>query len=107
MSCDHRDMAVAFLSLAVMFTGLNRAAFIVNHNDFAPKYAGVLFGITNTFATVPGMIAPIVAGALTPNILDSNTDLMCLFRRIPQKNGEMYFTYVQLSVYLGRWCLEV
>ena len=38
MSCDHRDMAVAFLSLAVMFTGLNRAAFIVNHNDFAPKY---------------------------------------------------------------------
>ncbi|VDI83014.1 Hypothetical predicted protein [Mytilus galloprovincialis] len=67
MSCDHRDMAVAFLSLAVMFTGLNRAAFIVNHNDFAPKYAGVLFGITNTFATVPGMIAPIVAGALTPN----------------------------------------
>ncbi|XP_071144720.1 sialin-like isoform X2 [Mytilus edulis] len=67
MSCNHRDMAVVFLSLAVMFTGLNRAAFIVNHNDFAPKYAGVLFGITNTFATIPGMIAPLVAGALTPH----------------------------------------
>lgn len=39
----------------------------MNHNDFAPKYSGVLFGITNTFATIPGMIAPIVAGALTPN----------------------------------------
>jgi len=32
------------------------------------RYAGVLFGITNTFATVPGMVAPIVAGALTPNV---------------------------------------
>jgi len=26
-----------------------------------------MFGITNTFATIPGMVAPIVAGALTPN----------------------------------------
>lgn len=32
------------------------------------RYAGVLYGITNTFATVPGMVAPIVAGALTPNV---------------------------------------
>ncbi|CAC5356926.1 SLC17A5 [Mytilus coruscus] len=66
-SCDQRNMAVAFLSLAVMFTGFNRAGYVVNHVDFGPKYAGVLFGITNTFATVPGMVAPIVAGALTPN----------------------------------------
>jgi len=27
-----------------------------------------MFGITNTFATIPGMVAPIVAGALTPNV---------------------------------------
>jgi len=32
------------------------------------RYAGVLYGITNTAATVPGMVAPIVAGALTPNV---------------------------------------
>ncbi|CAG2223700.1 SLC17A5 [Mytilus edulis] len=28
---------------------------------------GVLYGITNSFATIPGMLAPIVAGQLTPN----------------------------------------
>ncbi|OWF55374.1 sialin-like isoform X2 [Mizuhopecten yessoensis] len=66
-TCEHRDMAVIFLSIAVMFTGLCRAGYVVNHVDFAPKYAGTLYGITNTAATVPGMVAPIVAGALTPN----------------------------------------
>ncbi|XP_022337131.2 sialin-like [Crassostrea virginica] len=66
-TCDQRDTAVALLSLAVMFTGLCRAGYVVNHVDFAPRYAGVLYGITNTVATVPGMVAPIVAGALTPN----------------------------------------
>ncbi|VDI73245.1 MFS transporter, ACS family, solute carrier family 17 (sodium-dependent inorganic phosphate [Mytilus galloprovincialis] len=67
VSCDQRNIAVAFLSIAVMFTGFSRAGYVVNHVDFGPKYAGVLYGITNTFATVPGMVAPIVAGALTPN----------------------------------------
>lgn len=32
------------------------------------RHAGVLFGITNTAATIPGMIAPLVVGALTPNV---------------------------------------
>ncbi|XP_048752020.2 sialin-like [Ostrea edulis] len=67
ITCEQRDVAVALLSVAVMFTGLCRAGYTVNHVDFAPKYAGVLYGITNTVATVPGMVAPIVAGALTPN----------------------------------------
>ncbi len=32
------------------------------------RYAGVLFGITNTFSTLPGIIAPYVVSALTPNV---------------------------------------
>lgn len=67
ITCDNRQYAVVCLALAVGFSGLVRAGHIVNHVDFAPKYAGIMFGITNTFATIPGMIAPIVAGALTPN----------------------------------------
>lgn len=65
--CEHRYLAVAFLSLAVMFTGFSQAGYICNHVDFAPKYAGVIYGLTNMAGTVPGMVAPIVAGALTPN----------------------------------------
>jgi hypothetical protein len=32
------------------------------------RYAGILYGISNTMATIPGLISPIVAGALTPNV---------------------------------------
>ena len=32
------------------------------------RYAGVIFGITNTAASVPGIIAPIVVAKLTPNV---------------------------------------
>lgn len=67
ISCDDREYAVVCLALAVGFSGLVRAGHVVNHVDFAPKYAGIMFGITNTFATIPGMVAPIVAGALTPH----------------------------------------
>ncbi|XP_059140302.1 sialin-like isoform X2 [Physella acuta] len=67
MSCEHRHIAVALLCLCTTFMGLNRSGYVVNHLDLAPSYAGILFGITNTFSTVPGMVAPIIAGALTPN----------------------------------------
>ncbi|XP_059138758.1 sialin-like [Physella acuta] len=67
MSCEHRHIAVALLCLCTSFMGLNRSGYCANHLDLAPSYAGILFGITNTIATVPGMVAPIIAGALTPN----------------------------------------
>ncbi|ESO91410.1 hypothetical protein LOTGIDRAFT_63537, partial [Lottia gigantea] len=60
-----RHLAVGLLSLSMIFTGLNRSGYVINHVDFAPRYAGELFGITNTFATIPGMIAPIVVGLIT------------------------------------------
>ncbi|XP_076451310.1 sialin-like [Babylonia areolata] len=67
MPCTQRALAVFLLSLCLCFAALNRAGYAVNHIDLAPRHAGVLFGITNTAATIPGMIAPLVAGALTPN----------------------------------------
>ncbi|XP_012939514.2 sialin-like [Aplysia californica] len=67
MTCDQRYWAVVLLCLCVGFMGLTISGFTVNHLDLAPAYAGILFGITNTMGTVPGMIAPLVAGAMTPN----------------------------------------
>ncbi|XP_018578564.1 sialin-like, partial [Anoplophora glabripennis] len=34
----------------------------VNHLDIAPKHASVLLGLSNTFATLPGIISPILTG---------------------------------------------
>ena len=41
------------------------AAVNVNHADLAPAYTGLLFGITNMAANVPGFLAPEMVGAFT------------------------------------------
>ncbi|XP_046332461.1 uncharacterized transporter slc-17.2-like [Haliotis rufescens] len=67
VTCENRYVAVALLTTAVGLEGLVNSGFMVNTIDFAPRYAGLLFGINNTISTIPGMLAPLVAGALTPN----------------------------------------
>lgn len=44
-------------SLACFSSGMG-----INHLDIGPKYAGVLVGLTNTAATIPGILAPIITG---------------------------------------------
>lgn len=34
----------------------------VNHLDLAPQHASILMGISNTFATLPGIISPTITG---------------------------------------------
>jgi hypothetical protein len=42
--------------------------FMLVANDIAPAYAGIVFGISNTFATIPGIVSPYVVGALTEKV---------------------------------------
>ncbi|XP_071385715.1 sialin isoform X2 [Centroberyx affinis] len=58
-------LAVTFLTISSSLGGLSAAGFNINHLDIAPSYAGILLGITNTFATIPGMVGPVIARALT------------------------------------------
>ena len=44
------------------------------------RYAGVLYGISNFISTVPGIVAPEVTGALTPNVSPPVENDMLLFR---------------------------
>ena len=53
--------SVLYLSLTVGGSALIQAGFMINHIDLAPRFAGVLMGITNTFGTIPGIVAPVVA----------------------------------------------
>jgi len=50
------------MTLSFVFGAFGLAAFGVNHLDIGPKYAGILMGITNTAATIPGIFGPIVVG---------------------------------------------
>ncbi|KAL8575200.1 hypothetical protein ACOMHN_042321 [Nucella lapillus] len=60
-------LAVTFISLAVGSSALCVCTLRVAHLDIAPRFAGTLYGLTNTFANVGGFVAPTLTGALTQN----------------------------------------
>ncbi|XP_075233603.1 major facilitator superfamily transporter 9 isoform X1 [Lycorma delicatula] len=50
------------LVLAVGLGAFAWPAFGVNHLDLAPQHASVLMGFSNTFATLPGIVSPLITG---------------------------------------------
>ncbi|XP_056641838.1 sialin [Diorhabda sublineata] len=62
-----RIVAVVLMTIAVMSIGGMFCGFLSNHIDIAPNFAGTLMAITNTVATVPGIIVPVFVGKLTEN----------------------------------------
>ena len=67
LDCTKRSIAVALLTVAVGLTFGSRSGYNVSAVDIAPRYAGIIFGISNTIATVPGILSPIAVGTLTTN----------------------------------------
>ena len=57
-------LAIILLVGATGFNGANFSGFNCNHLDIAPQYAGILLGITNCFATIPGFAGPAVVGII-------------------------------------------
>ncbi|XP_006114848.2 sodium-dependent phosphate transport protein 3-like isoform X2 [Pelodiscus sinensis] len=64
VGCDY-PAAVGFLTLSMTIISMCGAGFNINQIDIAPRYAGLLLGITSTFGTVSGIIAPTAVGLLT------------------------------------------
>lgn len=82
----------------------------VNHLDIAPPYASILMGISNTFATLPGMFSPVVTGHLVQHkvtffktlkkFFHVSAEIRCLkpiFCRL-KKSGKLFFTFPLLSI---------
>ena len=57
-----RYLCVLFLVIGVGFSGMNATGYAVNHLDLAPRYAGVLMGLSNTFGSLPGFLSPMLTG---------------------------------------------
>lgn len=54
--------AVLLATVSLGGTALGLGGWGVNHLDVAPRYAGILMGISNTFATLPGIIGVAATG---------------------------------------------
>ncbi|GAV05726.1 hypothetical protein RvY_15809-2 [Ramazzottius varieornatus] len=63
------SLAVALLVLAVASSAFAQSGYQVNHVDISPNFAGILMGISNTLATVPGIVGPYVVGLITSSSL--------------------------------------
>ena len=60
--------AVTFVTLAVGLNALVHAGFIINHLDIAPRFAGILMGITNMAGAIPGIAGPQIAKAIAVTV---------------------------------------
>lgn len=65
--CDAEVPIVTLLTLSVGILGISGVGYACTPLDIAPKLAGTIMGVQNTFATLSGVIAPLVVSALTPN----------------------------------------
>ncbi|XP_063706344.1 vesicular glutamate transporter 3-like [Culicoides brevitarsis] len=59
--------SVLCLTIAVGFQTVSQCGYGINYFDLAPQYAGVIFGFTNTFGTLSGIISPHLTGLIVQN----------------------------------------
>jgi ACS family sodium-dependent inorganic phosphate cotransporter len=57
-------LTIAYITLGLGSLASFSSGMGVNHLDIGPKYAGALVGITNTAATIPGILAPFLTGLI-------------------------------------------
>ena len=61
-------IVVILMIIATMFYGTMFTGVFSNHTDIASNYAGLLMGITNMSATIPGFVVPALVGTLTHGV---------------------------------------
>lgn len=69
VDCTQPVAAVVFLTAGVSFTGFSYGGgLFIALSDISGRHAGVLYGVSNTLATIPGFVAPILIGFVTQNV---------------------------------------
>ena len=81
--------AVIYVTISITCAGFAQAGFSINHIDIAPRFAGVLMGITNTAGTIPGIIGPLVA------------------KMIAHKASIIYTSYEYIILYISQHLMKI
>lgn len=63
----HPVNSMVCITIAVGLGAFAWSGFAVNHLDVAPQYASILMGVSNTWATIPGIVSPLLTGFLVSN----------------------------------------
>ncbi|CAG5121856.1 unnamed protein product, partial [Candidula unifasciata] len=70
LNCTHSTLAVFIMVAVNTISGVQYGAgFLLNLQEIAPQHTGVIFGISNTFATFSGLVSLSMTKELTANRL--------------------------------------
>lgn len=64
VGCDKLMVALVMV-IAMAMLGISIPSIVINSLDLSPNYAGMLMGLANGIATVPGIISPYLTGIIT------------------------------------------
>jgi len=68
LPCQSPEWGLVFISVCQALAEFGfMGGYMFSIFELAPKYAGVLTGITNTFGVIPGFLCPAFVAYLTPN----------------------------------------
>ncbi|XP_052832452.1 sialin [Octopus bimaculoides] len=67
LRCDRTILITLLLFLSGISLSFTSGGVLVNSRDIAPSYAGIIYGIGNTFGSMAGSLSSVAAKALTPN----------------------------------------
>ncbi|XP_029650317.1 uncharacterized transporter slc-17.2-like [Octopus sinensis] len=67
LRCDQTILITLLLFLSGITLSFVSGGVLVNNSDIAPRFAGIVYGIANTFASTSGSINSLTTKALTPN----------------------------------------
>ncbi|CAL1548158.1 unnamed protein product [Lymnaea stagnalis] len=104
--CGRAGWAVTLLVIGVSMSGFQYGAgFLTNPGDIAPQYAGIIFGLSNTFATLPGFIVPSVIGYITTDQTQSQWQTVFYIASAIYAFGALFFI-VFASGEIQDWAVE-
>lgn len=69
-NAESATTAMIYVAAALALASLSNSGVYSNHQDIGPKIAGTLLGISNTFASIPGIVGVSITGV----ILDHTND---------------------------------
>jgi hypothetical protein len=68
LPCSNPEWGLVFISICQAMAEFGfMGGYMFSIFELAPKYAGVLTGITNTFGVIPGFLVPAFVAYMTPN----------------------------------------
>lgn len=67
INCELAPLAVALLTAAIFLSGAQYSGYMILPMDYAPNFAGTIFGIANGIGSLCGSISPIVNALMTAN----------------------------------------